>query len=545
MVAPQLLGWLLVLVAGLSTAVDAFAPSSVVSTASGSLSPRNDIHVSTTRWQSRHADDDLSETPNNIKPSASNRQMLGFAIPALGIFLCNPLLSNIDNGFVGRTVGSQGLAALSPATVCTDQMLYLCSFLGRATTGLVSKAYAYNETQRTGNLTAARDAASPALTVSLMLGTALTAFYFLFTPLMLSALNVAPTLHQQASAYIYWRGAIAWAALAQNVLLNILLATRDAITPLKIVLLAALVNFFGDTFCCVWPFRMGCAGAAAATSFATLFSSACMLQTLHKKQLLPRLHLPTRKQCWELLQFTGPLLAITFVRLLGQINMQQAASKLGVGSLSAFQMGINLMFLFQLFGEPLSQLSQTRLPSLVADADATNNQPQLIRTTIKSILILAVLTAVPIGAAAGLTMGWGNQLFTSDPAIQLLARNVAPALFITVTTGILSSKYHYMKQGIDLGSVFLIVYFLCLQVSMDGALVASKDFVYMLGIAVFSNFLQWKLLVSPWCNSVSAIFYSFTVRLATYALAGATRVALGYGPLGRALWGLKTNKKTA
>lgn len=45
---------------------------------------------------------------------ASKRGMLKFAIPALGIYLMNPLLSNIDNAFVGRTVGAAGLAALSP-----------------------------------------------------------------------------------------------------------------------------------------------------------------------------------------------------------------------------------------------------------------------------------------------------------------------------------------------------------------------------------------------------------------------------------------------
>jgi Na+-driven multidrug efflux pump len=31
--------------------------------------------------------------------------MLKFAVPALGIYLMQPLLSNIDNSFVGRTVG--------------------------------------------------------------------------------------------------------------------------------------------------------------------------------------------------------------------------------------------------------------------------------------------------------------------------------------------------------------------------------------------------------------------------------------------------------
>ena len=41
--------------------------------------------------------------------TASKRSMMAFALPALGIFLVNPLLSNIDNAFVGRTVGSVGL----------------------------------------------------------------------------------------------------------------------------------------------------------------------------------------------------------------------------------------------------------------------------------------------------------------------------------------------------------------------------------------------------------------------------------------------------
>ena len=69
-------------------------------------------------------------------------EVLKFYGPALGIFLAGPLLSNIDNAIVGRAAGVQALAALSPGTVLSDQVLYLFSFLGRATTGLVARAYA-------------------------------------------------------------------------------------------------------------------------------------------------------------------------------------------------------------------------------------------------------------------------------------------------------------------------------------------------------------------------------------------------------------------
>ena len=398
----------------------------------------DDVTSSSTTPTNSNASSASTTSTAPTKPAqASKRKMLSFAIPALGIFLCNPLLSNIDNAFVGKTVGTQGLAALSPATICTDQMIYLFSFLGRATTGLVSRSYNFDDETGTGDTKAAREAAASPLSVALIAGALVTMLYAFYTPQMLSALNVAPSLRRPAANYIYWRGAIVWAALAQNVVLNIQLATRDAMTPLKIVALAAVVNVIGDAACCVWPLRMGCGGAAAATAFATLVSSSFMVRSLKRKDLLPTLKFPNRKEILALLEFTGPLLAITLTRLLGSINMQRAASRLGVNHLAAYQMSTNLMFLFMLFGEPLSQLSQTQLPALV---DSKNAKGPLIRATLKSILVLAVMAAVGVGGVAGLTLSLGTGIFSSDAAVQALAKGVAPSLFCAVATGIFTGK---------------------------------------------------------------------------------------------------------
>ena len=108
--------------------------------------------------------------------TASKRNMLTFALPALGIFLANPLLSNIDNAFVGKTVGTAGLAALSPAIICTDQMLYLFSFLSRATTDIVSGAYSSDDNE-TENTAAVMEAASAPLTFTILSGICLSVFY--------------------------------------------------------------------------------------------------------------------------------------------------------------------------------------------------------------------------------------------------------------------------------------------------------------------------------------------------------------------------------
>ena len=243
---------------------------------------------------SSYGDQHDKSNTNSTPSEASKRQMLKFVLPALGIYLMNPLLSNIDNSFVGRTVGKAGLAALSPATLCIDQALYLFSFLSRATTGLASRAYANASSTSgsdgtTGNVGAARDAASPALTVSLICGVALTLLYTFRTSSLLEILNVDPVLRASASSYIHWRGVSAWAAMAQSVLLSLFMVTRDVITPLKIISCAAIVNIIGDGLCCVWPIRGGCGGAAAATACATLISSFWMVNTLRKKKLLPAL----------------------------------------------------------------------------------------------------------------------------------------------------------------------------------------------------------------------------------------------------------------
>jgi hypothetical protein len=126
-------------------------------------------HNTTTTELIANTTNTITTNSSSSSSSSSKREMLAFAIPALGIYLCNPLLSNIDNAFVGQTMGTIGLAALSPATICIDQMLYLFNFLGRATTGMVSRAYGTttasngNDTSAlhsVGNTMAARDAAS-------------------------------------------------------------------------------------------------------------------------------------------------------------------------------------------------------------------------------------------------------------------------------------------------------------------------------------------------------------------------------------------------
>ncbi len=453
------------------------------------------------------------------KKIGSKREMMSFALPALGIFLCAPLLSNIDNAFVGKTVGTAGLAALSPATVCIDEMLNLFSFISRATTGIVSRAYSSgtrtnsnsnskndnheNDIGGEGNIAAAREVASTPLTFAIGCGIFLSIFYALLTPKLLAMLNVDPILRPPAASYVYWRGAIATAALVQSVCLSTLLATRDAITPLKIVILAAVVNVVADSLLCVYPFRWGCAGAAAATAFATLFSCGKMLMDLSKKKLLPQVRVPKLADLKELLEYVGPLFVLVISRLIGIVSMQRRAMTFGTDALAAYQICINTMTFFFLFGEPLSQLHQTKLPAFLDAKDKKSTS-----STMKSVLTLACITSIGVGLVTLMTLAFGTGIFTADPAVQKIVKNVLPA----VTTSVMS---------------------VILSVTFDGAMLASRDFNFIIVVGILETVIQ--LMILPRCMNLSTVFLSFLLRQIVYIVAVVGRIAAGKGALGKVL----------
>lgn len=76
-----------------------------------------------------------------------------------------------------------------------------------------------------------------------------------------------------------------------------------------------------------------------------------------------------------------------------------------------------------------------------------------------------------------------------------------------------------------------------LSVTVDGAMLASRDFGFMLTQGTMTMLLQLFLLRSAWCSTISAVFGTFTIRLGSYAVSSLIRAGLGRGKLGRALRG--------
>jgi hypothetical protein len=171
--------------------------------------------------------------------------------------------------------------------------------------------------------------------------------------------------------------------------------------------------------------------------------------------------------------------------------MQRTAMKLGMQSLAGYQLCINLLVFFVLFGEPLSQLSQTQLPALLN----------------RAILKLAGCTSLGVATVAYGVAMLGSTIISSDVAVQLVARTAAPALFCNVAA--------------------------CIFAIVDGAMLASRDFGFLLSIGL-STFLM-QLTHLSYCNSVNGILSTFSLRLFVYTVGVLGRISLGFGGVVRAI----------
>ncbi|KAJ8606031.1 hypothetical protein CTAYLR_010785 [Chrysophaeum taylorii] len=460
----------------------------------------------------------LRATPRPpAQEAVPKREMLRFYGPALGIFLANPLMSNIDNAIVGRAAGVEALAALSPGTVLSDQVLFLFSFLGRATTGLVSRANAKS------GISGARDELRRPLAFAFAIGVGLLVpMYVLATPAVLGALRVAPELKPPAAAYARIRGVAAPLALCQSVALSALLALRDAATPLRVVLGAAALNLVGDLALCCWPLQLGVSGAAAATSASTAAGAYMMLRALRNRGMLdddlwwrdylsPRRFTALKRELGPLFSYAGPLSAIVVTRLLGFAAMQVCAASFGTQHLAAYQIALNVFVLFAFFAEPLSQTAQAVCPPLVDGQNAL-----ALAKTILNLATLALLIGPLVAAACATFLRLAAPAMTSDPGVLEVVKGTIPAVFATVLQ-------------------------LFLTTTLDGCIVGARDFKWIVGTGTCTCVLQLAALRAIASRDfvifppLALIFSTFTARLFVYALASTVRVLLGFGPLGRAL----------
>jgi Na+-driven multidrug efflux pump len=230
-------------------------------------------------------------------------RILAFAIPAIGVWLCSPLLSMIDTSTVGLLAGTAQQAALNPAVAVTDYSGRTMSFLYVGTTNMMAlsqtrdkKSGRVVEASKVNGLvddnknTKSSESAQTfcgALQLSVLVGVSIGALLIVLARPMLSSLignnaSIDPEIMNAAMKYVRIRAlgmpAAAFLGTAQAACLGM----QDVLSPLLVIAVAALMNLVLDVLLVGQPqaWLGGAAGAAWATLISQYFAAGLFLQWL-------------------------------------------------------------------------------------------------------------------------------------------------------------------------------------------------------------------------------------------------------------------------
>jgi Na+-driven multidrug efflux pump len=446
------------------------------------------------------------------------------------ILLSEPLLSLVDTTIVGQTATVVQLAALGPATMLIDSSLYLTYFLAISTTNTMATNIAK------GDYEAMVQTSSQVLSVAAAFGGLVTFVCFGFgKPLLkwMAGSSATPELLQLALSYAQIRSAVAPLAIMGMVAQSICLACLDTTTPAVAVAAASVVNIVGDVLL-VKP--LGIVGAAVATAAASVVATAILVRQVTKKMdrwnqnmtpgamveppsppankkqrsilrlysnfkdrlikprtsLVPYMSWPDNASLLRLLRLAGPIFFVIVGKVVCYSAMSMRATCFDLTTLATHNVMLRIFFFLATFGDSLSQASQTFVPQVLV---GTNNAKEQVHKLLRRLTIMATGIGLWNTNVARFIIRNCGTYFTREPSI-LIA---------------LASHSTFLCLALLLHPFIML---------FEGAIIATKDFGYLVGTYVCTMVLLFGLLrfSTPTFQGVwRAMFFFQLARLVQFA----------------------------
>ena len=303
------------------------------------------------------------------------------------MWIAHPLLGLVDTAVVGKTAsaasGGVELAALGAATLVIDYSSFvLTAALSTATVVLTARALANGASVRAAQ--ASRRVAATATYVSLAVALAFGVPLFFGAETWLSLVipeHSRELLIAPAASYVRLRAIGEPAAFLETVLQAYFLGRKDAITPLVVTLLAFAVNLVLDLVLCL-GLNMGIAGAAAASSAAQIVAAGYIawhfVRTARADRAAEAAEAakagesqqeealfapPSRESVVRYCSVGVPTAMVVLAKVLTYGSLTAAATRVSTLTAAAHTVATNVFFLFAVFGDAVSSVATSAMPS--------------------------------------------------------------------------------------------------------------------------------------------------------------------------------------
>lgn len=259
--------------------------------------------------------------------------LLRFTLPVIAGNLFQLFYTLADTVIVGRTLGSNALAAVgSTGTVIYFVLCFIQGFTGGLGICMGNRCGA-------GDTVGVRRSAAVSWLLSLTISVILTAAGCLLVPNILVWMQTPHELWQEAHAYLFVVLLGTGATVFYNIISNMLRALGESRIPLIFLVLSSLLNVVLDIVFIV-PCAMGVAGAAWATVLSQLIAAAlCTVVAFHRfPELRPRRadFEDWRSTMKQHLNMGLPMGFQMSVMCIGQLVMQAAVNALGAAAMAGY-----------------------------------------------------------------------------------------------------------------------------------------------------------------------------------------------------------------
>ena len=323
--------------------------------------------------------------------------ILGFAIP---VFLGNLLqltYSLADTRIVGSFLGEQSLAAVGATTTISNLIVGFLLGLANGFAIITAQKFGAGDTKRV------RKSFAIAIILGAIISIVLILIGTVFINPILGFLNVPSKLLIAAKQYILIIIVGLWVTMFYDILMAVMRAIGDTITPLLILAISVGLNIALDLlFVAVW--KTGTWGAAAATVLAQFIALViCCFYMIHKYELF-RLNRKDFKnlESQMITEMLGTGMSMGFMSSLvniGSFTLQTAINKLGqeiiVAHTAARKISEMYMIMFSVFGQTMATFCGQNMGAGKIDRIKKGMKLAIIYTCVWSTL--AMIASYTIG----------------------------------------------------------------------------------------------------------------------------------------------------
>lgn len=349
-----------------------------------------------------------------------------FMLPILGALVLQAAYGAVDLLVVGRFGTTAGLSAVSTGSQVLNLVTFVVTQFAMGITVLIARYLGEKHPEYIGQVIGGGTvvfAIIAAVLFVVMVGFARG----------ISILMQAPAEAVELTAsYVRICGAGIFFIVAYNVLSAIFRGLGDSKSPLIFVLVACIVNIFGDLLL-VAGFHMDAAGAAIATVAAQAVSVVCAVAMLLKKHLpfqLKKTDFRLNLQCRKFLDIGLPLALQEFLTQVSFLALCAFVNRLGLEASSGYGVACKIVNFAMLIPSSLMQ----SMASFVSQNVGAGNKKRARQTLFTGIAI-GLVFGCAVFALVWFEGDLLSGIFTTDAAVIVNAfaylRGFAPEAIVT------------------------------------------------------------------------------------------------------------------